>query len=179
MSYIETIEKLADDIDHVTDDGSNQLLPLKNLISTINEKFDEFGDDRVMNLYYAAKWCYDNMKVQQGYTFLQENIITLVCWMNHLPDDEYSIRDLVNSALTIYQKKLPESEWDVEDVDQTKQIIRSVKPHGGTIKKYYGLLTEARNNINHAGMNQNTFKPKTLKDNLGKSLEGFKPFFEI
>src|SRR5690606_28810831 len=49
------------------------------LIGKMNEKTKGYTGRPIMDDYWAAKWCYDNGLIQQGYTMLQEGIISAVC----------------------------------------------------------------------------------------------------
>jgi CRISPR-associated DxTHG motif protein len=158
--------------------SSYQMLPLKNLLGKVKEKFANFGQDKIMDLYYAAEWSYKNGKIQQAYTFLEEGIITLFCYLNRLDDKERNQRILVSEALVRVQNKKAKLKNQMADHEAIiKKLVASMIPYQVAIQEGFGSLIESRNSINHAGMNEEQMGSQKLIQHIAKSLEKLKPIF--
>lgn len=181
ISFIHSIRELKKAISEVSGEGDNGLYPLKTLIGKINEKFSEFGKNQAMDLYFAAEWCYKNEKIQQGYTFLEENIKTLLCRIHELSDNKINDRNLVSKAIHIYHHpivptdKMSKSTWDMAKI---QNIIGTISRYGNLFKEEYNTLRIYRNNMNHASMDGKNLGMVDLKKQLKKLLMDFKIFFE-
>lgn len=191
-SFLMEIERLRDALSDLPEEADNRLRPLILLIDKIRDKFSGFTDDGVMNLYYAAKWCRENQRIQQAYTFLQEGVITAVCALNGVNEKDRNNRQPVNIALNRLQNsKLKDGKDRKEESGReekqkeeelqnsfVKIVDASLKPYRTIVEENYGNLTEGRNNINHAGMNEKKWPAEKLVENLDKCLSGLEPLFK-
>lgn len=107
------------------------------------------------NMLAAVGWCLDKQLIQEGFTILQEGLVTLL-----LPEKDHNNlakRDFVTAYLGFTPK--PRKEFDrnkfkivPEEVDT---LITSIKSHLGekfdTMIEIFSGINGIRNDINHAG----------------------------
>jgi CRISPR-associated Csx2 family protein len=141
------------------------------LLQKVQRELDNFPGEHVRDGLAAAQWCADHNLVQQGFTILQETLISHFT-VQVLKDDLNNLtsRKLVNQALTILLKELPQEEWKVpakDNPDNVARIVAAINNYPG-MAKILRQLGSDRNDINHAGYNNNPmaadkFAPK-LRD---------------
>ena len=134
----------------------------------------QFEQSTVKDGIQAATWCLNHNLIQQGYTILQETLITyFVSMIGENPenfDNQNRNRTIANQAVTIFLKNKPEKKW-FKEAAHNKDITRKFQnlyKKNQNIVKIYRDLTGSRNDINHCGFNDNPARIKTLEDNLGK-----------
>lgn len=171
------LKKLQEALDQAKEmkiPGSNHF---KELISKMDEKIEGFTGRPIMDDYLAAKWCYDNDLIQQGYTMLQEGIITAVCIVMG--------KDLTNPNIRDKVKKWLQGNPSKELLEKIPDIDRFIKTEIDQLS--FSLLTKYRNSMNHAGWVKKDFSNKTgekdfshkvFHDKLDKFLKFFFPLFE-
>ncbi len=132
------------------------------LLARLGEKLSGFEKNDSLNGIKAARLCLDFGLIQQGITLLEETIITYLAenipQLNH---SDKNHRDLVSSALHIYENSIPESQWKGAACNN-KAIIKKICncPETRIFAALYRNLTGLRNDINHAGH----IKPKKADD---------------
>ena len=146
--------------------------PLQPLFKKISDQLDLFPEKSVRDGIQAAKWCLEHNLIQQGYTILQEILIShFVSMIGENPekfDNKNKNRTIANQAVTIFLKKLPEQKWFIESLanrDITDKFLNLYKKNTNLIKTYRSLAN-LRNDINHCGYNDNPAEIKTLEKNL-------------
>lgn len=142
--------------------------PLIPLLQTMDEKVQEFSpEQKLKNGFEAVKWCINYNWIQQGYTILQETLISFILknlgknWENEI------LRNTLNACAGIIVRKEPEEEWKGVALKH-KDIARELSQNEIVIKfsKINYQLTDFRNDMNHAGIRKNPKPFSTLKDNL-------------
>jgi len=130
--------------------------PLEPIISKILNKTEGFGSNKkILNGLEAVQWCLDFDWIQQGYTILQETIISFVINSIDLDYLNEENRNITSSCFKIVSENLPENEWKGDagrNIELTKKILLSE-----WISKFAGVynnLTQFRNDINHFGMKE-------------------------
>jgi CRISPR-associated Csx2 family protein len=135
-----------------------QLLPL---IEKINAKLKPFENETVENGFAAVEWCIQHGWVQQGYTFLQETVISYI--ITQIIGIEKINNVMIRNGVNAILNHTKENKWK-DDADfiaaarVTLQFFKDNKPKSSELKKYYGKLTGAtglRNDISHCGYNDN------------------------
>jgi hypothetical protein len=146
--------------------------PLKPLLEKINKQMEPFNKNIVTDGIQSARWCLEHNLVQQGYTILQEILISyFVHRIGEDPNDfkhQNKKRTIANQAVTILSKKLPEEQWkqpSIRNKSLTYKFIDLYKNNSALIKVYRNL-SNLRNDINHCGFNNNPAREKTLEINL-------------
>jgi CRISPR-associated Csx2 family protein len=146
----------------------SSLEPMKPLLERVGNKLEEFKNNDKYNGLKAVGWCIDHNLIQQGYTILQESIITIVCKEMEWNELDKMYRDVVSSAFAIKHKKIKEEKWN-EFARKYKELVYKVMDNiDGEIVKVYGELTQIRNDINHGGYRKNGLSPEKLEEKLKK-----------
>ncbi len=142
--------------------------PFKPIIDKIQNKIEDFGNNKgVFNGFESVRWCIDFNWLQQGYTILQETIISVVLEDEKLDYSNENYRNIVSSAFIIFIRKIPNNEWKgdaLEHMQYTDQILKNkllIK-----LAQTFSEITELRNDINHCGLKPNSTNPQTLKNKL-------------
>lgn len=158
----------------------NTLKPLQPLLHKIAPALAFFRGEEIADGLAAARWCLDHQLYQQGYTILHETMITFVANKAIGRDGrDQDDRNLVNQCVTIIRKNIPEAEWlPPAGTDQsiTRQMIVWLQPQQDLLN---GLrnLADARNDLNHAGHNDNPCNPKKIQSNLARHIEEMERVF--
>ncbi|MDQ7785805.1 MAG: TIGR02221 family CRISPR-associated protein [Desulfomonilaceae bacterium] len=145
--------------------------PFKPLLERVRAEIAAFDGDEVRDGIRAARWCRDHNLIQQGYTILQESIITHLTKSANRNSKKHFHRDVASKAIFIFRKKLPQESWD-ETASKHPDMINSyvqllaAMPELATV---FGELSRYRNDLNHAGY---TDKSKT-GDEFKAELDGF------
>lgn len=147
----------------------SSLKPLEPVLGRLEPVFADYGDKEIMNGLRAAQWAYDHDLVPQGYTLLQETLVShYTALLNQdlarlkTPKDK---REFVSDVLAWnrkekWTKKKPALAAAIRD-----RIDREV------IGKY-DSLTKKRNDINHGGTVQATGSEQ-LRNCLKEALDYF------
>lgn len=161
--------------------------PLEQLLERIEEKMNRFSGDTIMDMYEAALWCLDHGLIQQGYTFLQENLVTVVCLVLDFSADDKDVRKMVSMAFNqVTNRTLADKEHTDEDhADEDHRLALIKRQSVEFLSAYreqlsvFSTLTQYRNNINHAGMNKDSnIKADKFQSKLTDLTKALKPFFE-
>lgn len=161
---------------------------LKPLLNKIESKINNFNSKTTENGFAAVEWCIQHGMVQQGYTFLQE---TLISWLieqtyNLSQIDNKHLRDIAKSALrqnNIYDKNgkkgtinfcykntywYPFTREQVKD--KANDLTNNRKKYRGLDSAFLEITSERlgglRNDINHSGYNKKASSAKVLTQEL-------------
>lgn len=144
---------------------NSALLPL---LKDLDQRLSNFKKDSVSDGFHAVRWCIDHNLIQQGYTFLQESIITWITVVSSLDYKLKKNRRIVSQALAISHKNSPENKWEkpaCDHPDTVKNCIDIIK-NKPSLADIYEQITQHRNDINHSGMVSNPVSFKKLKIKL-------------
>ncbi|MFH0822118.1 MAG: TIGR02221 family CRISPR-associated protein [Pseudomonadota bacterium] len=144
--------------------------PFKPLLERLQTEMGAFGGDEVRDGIRAAKWCRDHNLIQQGYTILEESIITyLTKFAGRNPLKRFH-RTMAGKAIYIFHTGLPQESWDKEasenpDMINTYLGCLANRPELAVV---FNELSEYRNDLNHAGYRK---KRKTAFEFTGQLKE--------
>lgn len=150
-----------------------QFLPLIKIISKIYENIKAYGTESIdKDFLYAVKQCDSFNLIQQGYTILQELLITYI--INRLNEDykNRNKRTTIESKIKKINKVLDnQAQLTIEgqyfiDKGISLDVIKS-------IALLYKEIAGFRNDLNHGGFSKENNTYKDFKDNLNKSVEKF------
>ena len=150
--------------------SSNFIKPLNAIIKRLGEEIKGFASNDPLHWLKSAAWCEKYGMYQQGFTQLQEGILTYLClyFKQKYQDDFYDWkekepRDLISAAINLVRKG--EDEWKFASPEAKervkRQLIRDKMIHA--LEETYKDLTNLRNDINHGGYTQNTKSAKFQK----------------
>lgn len=187
-SISKTYKKLKEELDKTKKINARSIQPLVNLLNKIEEKIDSFSGEEVNDGFEAAVWCKEHRLIQQGFTLLQEMVITGVCKALDLRSNIYNDREIVSSTMydtalkIIYKKptKIKFKEKDLEKSNKVRDFIYPVFLNNNDLAIHFINLKKFRNNINHADMikNSESINYLQLYEELIASINALKPFFE-
>ncbi len=140
-----------------TDSQAIDLIPpMKPLMEKIHRVIDRFSDHDIRNGIQAARWCMEHNMVQQGFTILQEILITGLVKAAGADIVNKKIRNIVNPAARFAGRETDHAQWDgsaAEYPEITKKIIE-IYQNNKQLLSLMNRLTDSRNDINHAGYNR-------------------------
>ena len=154
--------------------NTDLIKPMHPLFEHIEAQVQPYSGDVVGDGIQAAKWCLDHNLIQQGYTILQETLITHFtikagedCW------DE-NMRNIVGWAASIC-KNNEEDEQDCVRAsgsypDTTGKFI-TILNKNDSLKNAYFVLSELRNDLNHAGIRKQPKKWSIFPEKLVELIE--------
>ena len=148
--------------------GMAELAPLLERLGRNMASFA--GTDSVGDGIRAARWCLDHDLIQQGFTILEE---TLVTWMVEAAGGdrlEIHHREVVNQSLYFHRRGLDQNHWEGKAAIHphiARGCIRIFEKHPN-LAQTMEKLGKLRNDINHAGWRGHP-APRT-SENLVKKL---------
>ncbi|NLX18728.1 MAG: TIGR02221 family CRISPR-associated protein [Desulfobulbus sp.] len=150
---------------------TNLIRPLEPVLEKIKPLLADFSGDAIADGLAAAQWCYTHNLYQQGYTILNETMITFVV-NQFLGTDgtDKQDRELVNQCVNIILAKNESPSSTKDDPARREEIIARMEPQK-TLLSELRNLKNIRNDINHAGYNDNPARPETIQKNLLRSIE--------
>jgi len=150
--------------------------PINPLLDRISNKTKNFNNKDVKNGYAAVEWCIKHNLIQQGYTLLQETMISEVV-IKHFGENEIAKkneRELVSQAINIKNREIPEDEWGEIAKSNKDDVQRIMNGLDNDFVKIYDSVTQYRNDINHGGFKDNPSKPGDIKKRLEEYYEKVK-----
>jgi CRISPR-associated Csx2 family protein len=177
LRITEEVKKLRSQLYQVRELETDAIKPLIPLLDEMEKKYEAFTEDELDNYFVMAKWCEENRLIQPGLTLLQENCITAICKTFNVDQTDIEKRLDINSAIRILLERIPKEKWRVRDVSFVEEMINKLQPYREWLKPF-NVITEYRNDINHAGASANAREAKILYNQLSKSLKELKALFE-
>lgn len=191
-------QNLAEKSDKVSQDKDREIKPLYPLVEKIEERYKEyFSDDSNFEIGCGVvRWSIQNSMVQQGYTALEETMITYLCAQYGLDDrTEKTREDIVGRTITgiakyiekkqsatyfeehreeaaedIFCMRLEQRKGEEEQKEKMKEIVRTLPvPFVILCKK----VKNRRNDINHFGFRTNPLPADTLNKELNQLYDEF------
>ncbi len=114
--------------------------------------------------------CIEHNLTQQGYTLLQETMISEVVEKQFGSDTitNRKYREIVEDAIHIKYNNIPEEKWKEETVTNREDVTLIIGSLNNDFVRRYNEISQRRNDINHAGFRYNPQKPDSLMDDLKK-----------
>lgn len=133
----------------------------------------------VQNCLRAARWCLDKGQYQAAGTQLQEGIVTLFCKRHGINVSDSKRRELINKAFC--KVKDPQTYRYSLDRESEELVDRvAIDPlFSREAVEMFGLLTDVRNDFNHAGWRKDCKDAAILKKNLCKVFSSFENLFSF
>ena len=152
--------------------------PLQPLFEKISKQLDEFPENNIKGGVQAAQWCLDNNLIQQGYTILQETLISYFASGIDQNAESYEtnrvLRELAGQTVYIFLKQQPEKNWPNKS-KENKKIVDNYLTFFKTINmdllKIFRDLSDFRNDINHCGHNKHPRPAMKFESSLGEFIE--------
>jgi CRISPR-associated Csx2 family protein len=133
------------------------------------------GENKKENMLAVVRWCIDKQLIQEGFTILQEGIIS------YLIDGDYQNRDkreFTSGFLNCYncynnsRKIFDRNRFGLNDdeKDSLEEYLNSL-PQLREWSSVYCQITDIRNDINHAGLNKQSLSANDFKRKLEELYE--------
>lgn len=149
---------------------------LRPLLEKIQQKLAPFSSQNLRNGIAAVQWCIENGLVQQGYTFLQETIVSLVIERVFNIDalTDTVVRTDVGTALNEWSPDDPQTRIKIqwEDYAAAYDYVQACTGLSTLYRKLAGK-TGLRNDINHCGFKERYAIPDKLTAELDRLYHQF------
>ncbi|WP_373731893.1 TIGR02221 family CRISPR-associated protein [Bacteroides heparinolyticus] len=136
------------------------LEPLKQLFAPFKEE-----NTKILNMCEIVKLCIRFNLLQQGLTFLEENITSYLVENYTGESNEANMRKK--------REHIAEEFYETEDMELLKRSFPLEKEVCENIRKIRKDIKGLRNDINHAGFRESAAKYKSLSDGLSNNLYAF------
>jgi len=112
----------------------------------------------------AVKWCIDKQLIQEGFTILQEGIISFLLTDYHNKNKREFVSGFLNTFFidTFDKTRTKLSYQEREDLEEDLKSKPKIKEWSSVYKR----IAEIRNDINHAGMTSKIFKATAFEVKL-------------
>lgn len=143
------------------------------LIESLQEKLKKFREFR--NFILVAEWCLEHNLLQQGFTLLEEGIITY--YVSDLSKNLYDryIRKTVTNALNCKGRGEKETE-ELKKFPDKDKLFSIISPE---VAKIFVQLSEYRNDLNHAGWTHNIHKAEKFRQKLKEFIDEMKEVQDV
>jgi len=168
-----SIKCLEQNFNDVSESSTELLPPLKPLLDRINEKIIDIEDNYLFDGINAARWCFVHNLTQQGYTILQEFIVSYL-EERYFPGEKINdkkYRELFTSIAASFAT--PEDpKW--KSLKENNQVLIDRINTDPCIKEFmiaFSKLTPKRNDMNHCGFVDGPAKSNQLIEKLLEHIE--------
>lgn len=164
MKITEQASKINNTLINFDDIETIRIKPFQPLIDSIKEQMKPFGKNEILDGVQAAKWCLEHNMIQQGLTILQEIIVCYLLLKIGVSVDNKLHREIASKAINILFYETEEERWDQkakQHANLTQKYCNVCKSEIELVKKYV-VLTDFRNDMNHAGYRPNPKPPETF-----------------
>jgi CRISPR-associated Csx2 family protein len=158
-------------------ESKNILKPLKPLLMLLSSHFKGYKSNNLRNGVLAVEWCIEHQLVQQGYTFMSDLLLSLICQeigVNYL---NYHIRAAVGFALKQNPSTSSEFRYSKSPKIKLSQIraIESTRMLNNIemISECQILIDDKRHDMNHSGLNKDPEQANILTTDLVSTYEFF------
>lgn len=164
------VASLKRDIDNVLKSTAHsKIKPLVPVIDMLLEKFERFSfDDELINVIETTKWCLNNGMYQQGFTILEEGLISYICEKWALDKIEKRNRDWV----TRYAHMVVNS-----NINPAHTLLGMEEKEAKDLFALLYNIGDKRNDINHVGMRHNAAAAHTFREELAQLIERVESIF--
>jgi hypothetical protein len=151
--------------------------PFAPLLERLEDKMQEYQEKSRHPFLMAARWCADHNLIQQGFTILQEGLISYVLEKKlGLPSEnlkDKNFRELVPQSARIYRQNLENEKWQEPARSHPKEIgiLVSFWEEYNELCTIFDTLSQYRNNLNHAGFRSDYRSPDDFSNTLKELLD--------
>src|SRR5690606_27785103 len=169
----------VNNIQEILNKVENSHPAIKPILKKVSNLLRNFKKNNPLNLLEAVKWCVANKLTQQGYTLLSEFLITFVLMQLNLDYKDKDIRELINGFLMIngnitkfnFQKFNPKNDPEIQlKYEKILEDARKLPGFNDLCRRAHSI-NSYRNDINHAGTNNNPRSAEKLQADLKDKLD--------
>lgn len=146
-----------------------QLLPpFRPLFATIDERLGAFTGENLQDGLAAVRWCLNHNLIQQGFTILQEILVTFVLEGTGFDPLDREKREKASHLFKVANERLASSTGKAENTREPSEedalkIFHFIEQRGALCQEVERMRTP-RNDLNHAG-----FRPETERIRVDRS----------
>ncbi|OIO74286.1 MAG: CRISPR-associated protein [Elusimicrobia bacterium CG1_02_37_114] len=127
------------------------IVQMKPILDKIKEKFNNFSDNEDKNQLQAIQWCSRHKLIQQGFTLLQEFIVSYICRKNSYNVSKLKDREFISTCLSVKGRDIPEQQWNEHLKKQKEKAEKIIEQLNKEVAEIYINIGQYRNDLNHAG----------------------------
>jgi len=146
--------------------------PFQPVFRQIRDKMEPFCGDSISDGIQAARWCANHNLIQQGYTILEEILISyFIKKAGFDPEDlNNKNREIASQAVTIYLKQYPQTLWHKPATDhpETTRKFLSFYASCEDLIQSFKEISNLRNDLNHAGFRSEAMKATRFEQKLSE-----------
>jgi len=154
--------------------------PFQPVFKQIKDQMGRFKGDPILDGISASKWCLDHNLIQQGYTILQETLISYFIHKIGQDPENQKYREVAGQSVTVYLRKLDRAKWKKASADNeqiTRELLEFYKGQNGLIKIFRNISKD-RNDLNHAGHNTSPMRPETFRKQLSEMIAKIETYLD-
>ena len=154
--------------------------PFQPVFKQIKDQMGRFKGNPILDGISAARWCLDHSLIQQGYTILQETLVSYFILKIGQNQENPEYREIAGQSVTIYLGKLDRTKWKKASADNekiTRELLKFYKGRNELIKIFRNISKD-RNDLNHAGHNKNPMRPEIFRRQLSKMIDSVETYLD-
>jgi len=159
-------------------------LPLyvRHLLEHLDEGLTRFEGNEISDGIAAARWCLDHHLIQQGFTILQETLISHLVVKCGLDHRQSLSRQLASQAVHCLNKQ--EEEWkspaseNKSEIRKFHKVLRDIPRFKKSFKAIYAKLGNFRNDIDHSGFVDKPSNSSEFEGRLEKLIRDVTEFIQ-
>ncbi|MBI4766066.1 MAG: TIGR02221 family CRISPR-associated protein [Deltaproteobacteria bacterium] len=147
--------------------------PLKPLLRKIDNRVSLFNGDDFQQGIQAAKWCLEHNLIQQGFTILEESLITHAITLAGFDPYIKVIREVAGQAMNIFSRNISEDRWKepaVEHKEITNRFLEIFQFEPEIPKRFLSIV-DKRNDLNHGGCREEPLAASIFLQSLGQLID--------
>lgn len=181
--YIIEIKKKFIEIEEYNNENDENIVKILSLLKKMKLKYEPFyieEEKEIENNFIVVKWCIEHNLIQQGFTILQENIVSFFERMVGINELDKQKRMIIAEAMSYKAMKIlindnienkSENYAKEEDKILFNKVLEKIEnQYEDVIKVYYGII-QKRNDINHFGKSKDATTGLKLKESLKDFME--------
>lgn len=153
------VKDLLKNLNSLTDESKALIPAFKPLFEKLENKLEKFGQGDIENGIAAVDWCIRHNLIQQGYTILQETIITDFCRKQGVNEKDRDKRTEISS--------------DINLLEQNNRGDDTEKHPDYDLAALFVEIGNYRNDINHAGYREDASSGEKIINRLEKLFERY------
>lgn len=165
--------------------NNQQLLPYIRLLSKLKFKLNGLAMNNgteLQNYFQILDWCLEHNFIQQGWTLLTENLVTIVSKEIGYNHNDEEVREDIKETLKYLHKKF--QAWRegyqltpvgiMNDREVFEQVLAVVDKKYPDFPRLYSKFLKSKQDIDRLGMKRNSEDAQGLKKYLGEYIEDVK-----
>lgn len=172
--------RIVEPLENMEASSDSGLLPqLRPVLDKVRTMFADYEDGSLKNGLRAAAWCAEHDLIPQGFTMLQETIISLEVErrrerLDALMPDTLEQRTFISGLLAVTANPKKTTTENRQYTDKELALINELQAdwsQDGAFLGVYDRLTDFRNQVNHGGTGNHDFRSANMREKLKELTE--------